>query len=88
MPATGNTIISNCELECLREKALILQELQKTAKIGWWKVNFETHQIVCSDYITDLLALESNTLTVDQLLELINENYRQRVVENLVHLKN
>mgnify|MGYP002560728282 CR=1 FL=1 len=51
-------------------------------------MNFETHQIVCSDYITDLLALESNTLSVDQLLGLINENYRQRVVENLEHLKN
>ena len=88
MSETGNTIITNSELERLREKELILQELQKTAKIGWWKVNFETHQIICSDYLTDLLALASNSLSVDRLLGLINENYRQRVVENLEHLKN
>ncbi len=88
MSETGNTIITNSELERLREKELILRELQKTAKIGWWKVNFETHQIICSDYLTDLLALESNSLSVDRLLGLINENYRQRVVENLEHLKN
>lgn len=88
MSETGNTIITNSELERLREKELILRELQKTAKIGWWKVNFETHQIICSDYLTDLLALESNSLSVDRLLGLINENYRQRVVENLVHLRN
>lgn len=88
MSETGNTIITNSELERLREKELILRELQKTAKIGWWKVNFETHQIICSDYLTDLLALAGNSLSVDQLLGLINENYRQRVVENLEHLKN
>ena len=87
MSETGNTIISNRELENLREKELILQELQKTVKIGWWRVDFETRKIICSDYIIDLLGLEDNTLTIDKLLELINEKYRQRVVENLVHLK-
>lgn len=88
MSKTGNTTISNSELESLREKELILQELQKTAKIGWWKVNFETHEIQCSDYVVDILGLKGNTLTTNQVLNLINEKYRQRVSANLPHLRN
>lgn len=87
MSETGHTTISNSELERLREKELILQELQKTAKIGWWKINFETHEIICSDYIVDLLGLQGNTMTKDQVLNLINEKYRQRVLSNLPLLK-
>ena len=88
MSKTGNTTISNSELESLREKELILQELQKTAKIGWWKVNFETHEIQCSNYVVDILGLKGNTLTTNQVLNLINEKYRQRVSANLPHLRN
>ena len=87
MSETGHTTISNSELERLREKELILQELQKTAKIGWWKVNFETHEITCSDYIVDILNLQGNTMTADQILSLINEKYRQRVLSNLALLR-
>ena len=51
MSENKNTAIPVNELEDLQEKEFILHELQKSAKIGWWKVNFNTHEIICSDYI-------------------------------------
>ena len=70
MSENKNTAIPVNELEDLQEKEFILHELQKSAKIGWWKVNFNTHEIICSDYIMDILDLSKNTMTVEEFLEI------------------
>ena len=69
MSENKNTAIPVNELEDLQEKEFILHELQKSAKIGWWKVNFNTHEIICSDYIMDILDLSKNTMTVEEFLK-------------------
>ena len=84
---TSNTSIPKSELEHLREHEFILNELQKSAKIGWWKVNFNTHKIICSDYIVDILDLKSNIMTVDELLDIINAGHRQRVSNTFIHIR-
>ena len=87
MSENKNTAIPVNELEDLQEKEFILHELQKSAKIGWWKVNFNTHEIICSDYIMDILDLSKNTMTVEEFLNIINVEHRQRISSSFIHIR-
>lgn len=82
MSNTSNTTISNQELDKLREYEFILHELQKTARIGWWKVDFNTHQITCSEYIVEILGLDRNEMSIEQFFSLVNAKHRQRISKN------
>ena len=48
------------------------------AKIGWWEADFSREVYVLSDFVTDLLGLQSNELDFKSFEEMIREDYFER----------
>lgn len=86
MQESTHISISNSELQDLQEQKALFQELQKNARIGWWKVNFNTLEVNCSDYFTELFLLKGYTTPIDHFFSLVHEEYRTRVMTKLMHL--
>lgn len=44
-------------LDCER-----FQQITQMAKMGWWESDVKNQQYICSDFIVDLLGLESHRI--------------------------
>ena len=45
-------------LDCER-----FQQITQMAKMGWWESDVKNQQYICSDFIVDLLGLESHRIS-------------------------
>lgn len=64
-----------------------LQQLLNIAKFGWWKADFGQKHYVCSEYIIQLLGLDSEILTFEQFRLLIHEDCRERITQEFASIK-
>lgn len=53
--------------------------MSKLGRIGWWEGDFATQTFLCSEYVCELLELESEVITFDDFFRMIPEDYRDRI---------
>lgn len=56
-------------------------KMASLAQIGWWEADFSARRYLCSDYLSNLLGLEGDTISFREFGELIREDYRQQVIQ-------
>lgn len=56
-------------------------QIAQMAKMGWWESDLKNKEYICSDFIVDLLGLESNRISFTEFHQRIREDHR-------LHLKN
>ena len=45
------------------------RQIAQMAKMGWWESDLKNRQYICSDFIIDLLGLESNRISFEDSTE-------------------
>lgn len=65
----------------IQENDARLQQLVSMARIGWWEVDFDEGVYYCSEFVADLLGIEGNKISAKDFVNLICENYRERILE-------
>ena len=67
----------------IQENDARLQQLVSMARIGWWEVDFDEGVYYCSEFVADLLGIEGNKISAKDFANLICENYRERILEEV-----
>ena len=57
------------------------KKMASLAQIGWWEADLTTGYYLCSDYLSDLLGLEGDTISSADFLNLIREDYRKQIAQ-------
>ena len=71
------TIIQNMQTDNERYK-----KMASLAQIGWWEVDLTAGYYLCSDYLSDLLGLDGDTISTLDFLNLIREDYRKQIARS------
>ena len=58
------------------------------AKMGWWESDLKNRQYICSDFIIDLLGLESDRISFEDFHGRIREDHRRRLRNEYFSLTN
>ena len=61
-------------------------QIAKMAKMGWWESDLKNKEYVCSDFIVDLLGLESNRISFTEFHQRIREDHRLRLKNEYMSL--
>ena len=56
------------------------------AKMGWWESDLKNKEYICSDFIVDLLGLESNRISFTKFHQRIREDHRLRLKNEYMSL--
>ena len=64
-----------------------LQLLLQSAQIGWWKADFGNKAYICSEFIIELLNLQSEVLPFWDFFYYIREDYRARITNEFASIK-
>ena len=64
------------------------RQIAQMAKMGWWESDLKNRQYICSDFIIDLLGLESDRISFEDFHERIRENHRRRLRNEYFSLTN
>ena len=64
------------------------RQIAQMAKMGWWESDLKNRQYICSDFIIDLLGLESNRISFEDFHERIREDHRRRLRNEYFSLTN
>ena len=70
-------------LDCER-----FQQITKMAKMGWWESDVKNQQYICSDFIVDLLGLESHRISFKEFHHRIREDHRMRLRNEFISHSN
>ena len=70
------TTIQNMQTDNERYK-----KMASLAQIGWWEVDLTAGYYLCSDYLSDLLGLDGDTIPTSDFLNLIREDYRKQIAQ-------
>ena len=70
------TTIQNMQTDNERYKKMV-----SLAQIGWWEVDLTAGYYLCSDYLSDLLGLDGDTISTSDFLNLIREDYRKQIAQ-------
>mgnify|MGYP000279609011 FL=1 len=54
-------------------------QIAQMAKMGWWESDLKNKEYICSDFIVDLLGLESNRISFTEFHQRIREDDRLRL---------
>ena len=65
-----------------------LEQLMDMARFGWWKADFHTQSYLCSEYLSKLLCLDSDTISFRDFQKIIREDYRERITLEFISIKN
>ena len=57
------------------------RKMASLAQIGWWEVDLTAGYYLCSDYLSDLLGLDGDTISTSDFLNLIREDYRKQIAQ-------
>ena len=63
-------------------------QIAKMAKMGWWESDLKNKEYICSDFIVDLLGLESNRISFTEFHQRIREDHRLRLKNEYLSLSN
>ena len=63
-------------------------QIAQMAKIGWWESDLKNNEYICSDFIVDLLGLESNHISFTEFHQRIREDHRLRLKNEFLSLSN
>ena len=61
-------------------------QIAKMAKMGWWESDLKNQEYICSDFIVDLLGLESNRISFTEFHQRIREDHRLRLKNEYMSL--
>ena len=61
-------------------------QIAKMAKMGWWESELKNQEYICSDFIVDLLGLESNRISFTEFHQRIREDHRLRLKNEYMSL--
>lgn len=70
----------NKELERFRR-------LSALGRIGWWEVDFTAKEILCSEYVCQLIGMESNCIPLSELLQRVREDYRTQIASEFMSIE-
>ena len=70
------TTIQNMQTDNERYK-----KMASLAQIGWWEVDLTAGYYLCSDYLSDLLGLDGDTISTSDFLNLIRADYRKLIAQ-------
>ena len=70
-------------LDCER-----FQQITQMAKMGWWESDVKNQQYICSDFIVDLLGLESHRISFQEFHHRIREDHRTRLRNEFISHSN
>lgn len=65
-----------------------LEQLMDMARFGWWKADFHTQSYLCSDYLSKLLCLDSDTISFRDFQQMIRPDHRDRITQEFISIKN
>lgn len=65
----------------------MIYKLQRLANIGWWRAYFDKQVFIFSDYICEVLKIESNTVSFEYFLSLIHPDHRERIIHSFFILQ-
>ena len=57
------------------------KKMASLAQIGWGEADLTTGYYLCSDYLSDLLGLDGDTISTSDFLNLIREDYRKQIAQ-------
>ncbi len=57
------------------------------AQIGWWEADYARSLFVCSDYVTELLGLDSHELSFEAFDKMIRPDYHDRATTHCFYYK-
>ncbi len=52
------------------------------ARFGWWRADFHTNVLICSDFIIDLFDLKTNIIPFKDFFYLVREDCRARIIRD------
>lgn len=61
-------------------------QIAQMAKMGWWESDLKNKEYICSDFIVDLLDLESNRISFTEFHQRIREDHRLRLKNEYMSL--
>ena len=61
-------------------------QIAQMAKMGWWESDLKNQEYICSDFIVDLLGLESNRISFTEFHQRIREDHRLRLKNEYMSL--
>ena len=61
-------------------------QIAQMAKMGWWESDLKNKEYICSDFIVDLLGLESNRISFTEFHQRIREEHRLRLKNEYMSL--
>ncbi len=61
-------------------------QIAHMAKMGWWESDLKNKEYICSDFIVDLLGLESNRISFTEFHQRIREDHRLRLKNEYMSL--
>ncbi len=64
------------------------RQIAQMAKMGWWESDLKNRQYICSDFIVDLLGLESDRISFEDFHGRIREDHRRRLRNEYFSLTN
>ena len=64
------------------------RQIAQMAKMGWWESDLKNRQYICSDFIIDLLGLESDRISFEDFHGRIREDHRKRLRNEYFSLTN
>ena len=64
------------------------RQIAQMAKMGWWESDLKNRQYICSDFIIDLLGLESGRISFEDFHGRIREDHRRRLRNEYFSLTN
>ena len=64
------------------------RQIAQMAKMGWWESDLKNRQYICSDFIIDLLGLESDRISFEDFHKRIREDHRRRLRNEYFSLTN
>ena len=64
------------------------RQIAQMAKMGWWESDLKNRQYICSDFIIDLLGLESDRISFEDFHGRIREDHRERLRNEYFSLTN
>ena len=70
-------------LDCER-----FQQITQMAKMGWWESDVKNQQYICSNFIVDLLGLESHRISFKEFHHRIREDHRTRLRNEFISHSN
>ena len=64
------------------------RQIAQMANMGWWESDLKNRQYICSDFIIDLLGLESDRISFEDFHGRIREDHRKRLRNEYFSLTN